>query len=1009
MPNCSGLTKVVTLAFLVAAVAIMSMAASPAAKAQQPNESLPPLVDLSIASEPRDSGSGREVWDIIVRNNLVADFPGTTAATVKVRVSITDDAGINDPVTEVHTIRDVPAGSEATLSFRYPSPKAMVCGSAPVLSRIHAEIIETDPLEPADFRFNNATENVGMFCGSAAFVNGDTGVDVSVSDRSPQPGGATTFTVMAKNYVGPAVDSRLDHNDNQFDVRVKISLSPGLSFGTTTAPAGTTFSTATGIWEVGTLTTTLSGISKSLPVAVNLTADSLAEIPLNERCLTAEVVRAKPWFAWDHSKRLNDTYTACLGKPLFRLNQGEVNLFHYLDCVGVTTAPCTSADTLELVAGKSLEHITPGNSYAQPDELLVHISDPEGRHDGKWRTGTTRAHDNAVADIPGTAVLFMFLSRDYNAYTFAISDVSPKQRPGTLTIIGGSQGTFKLLDADNLTSTSPFNLPADVTNNPYPALLEFGTLGTYKVQITVGATKSSTAYTATGTYTFHVGPMADLEVRDAGASPAVAAGRRGYTVMALNNGRDIPPAVQVTLSGVPEGAEAVPSHGHGSYTQGTCQNGLCEGVWAIGELGSGNYRASGHANEGPTLTLITYETMPAAITATIANTQDYSVCIDSSGDDVDAASEAACTATSGNTWHSTAYLDHIEKNNTAAITARAGSGDGRPDAPMNLRVVETPVGNIVQWEAVATVNRHEVAHYEIEYAEGGWKVLKGDVAGIVYFDMTDTASDRANRAYRVRAVNSFGVPGSWAVPSASGGAALPPSVPANFRATLITDTDVELTWLAAAEHAEGITHYTVEVSDHAGGPWSQLARPNGGDTRYIHGNLPKTGATKHYRIRAHNRSNYSAWAEASVGLATDDTRVETSLRAQRYTTGQGNHGIQVWFDAERTCDPNQPTDRDDPNYIGCLTVIEFREVGSSAWRFGSENFGEYGIVPWDPDAPYFTEGDGRSYAVRLDTAYDVRVCKLTEAKLEAKLAAGAADGTWCVGEAQGRVRVPAGE
>lgn len=232
------------------------------------------------------------------------------------------------------------------------------------------------------------------------------------------------------------------------------------------------------------------------------------------------------------------------------------------------------------------------------------------------------------------------------------------------------------------------------------------------------------------------------------------------------------------------------------------------------------------------------------------------------------------------------------------------------------------------------------------------------------------------------------------------GAAAAPSAPANFRATLVTDTDVELTW-TAIEHGEAITHYTIQASDHAGGPWSSLTRPNADATRWVHSNLPKTGAVKHYRIRAHNRSNYSAWVEASVSLTTPpDDAAPTGLRAQRYTTREGNHGIQVWFTPSYTCDLDA-TD--------CLTLIEFREVGSSAWQFGSESSIDYGIVPWDPDAPYFTQGDGRRYAVRLDAAYDIRVCKLTEAQLEAKHTAGAAEGTWCVGHPTGQLRVPAGE
>ena len=59
--------------------------------------------------------------------------------------------------------------------------------------------------------------------------------------------------------------------------------------------------------------------------------------------------------------------------------------------------------------------------------------------------------------------------------------------------------------------------------------IEFSTLGTYKALYEITGSLSGTTYTDSETYTFHVGPVADLEVRDAGANPEVAAGRRAYT------------------------------------------------------------------------------------------------------------------------------------------------------------------------------------------------------------------------------------------------------------------------------------------------------------------------------------------------------------------------------------------------------------------------------------------------------------------------------------------------
>ena len=59
----------------------------------------------------------------------------------------------------------------------------------------------------------------------------------------------------------------------------------------------------------------------------------------------------------------------------------------------------------------------------------------------------------------------------------------------------------------------------------------------------------------------------------------------------------------------------------------------------------------------------------------------------------------------------------------------------------------------------------------------------------------------------------------------------------------------------------------------------------------------------------------------------------TGLRAQRYTTNQGNHAIEVWLGAY-ACD-------DSPD---CWAIIEYRAAGG-AWQFGSQEQGPYAIVP----------------------------------------------------------------
>ena len=188
-------------------------------------------------------------------------------------------------------------------------------------------------------------------------------------------------------------------------------------------------------------------------------------------------------------------------------------------------------------------------------------------------------------------------------------------------------------------------------------------------------------------------------------------------------------------------------------------------------------------------------------------------------------------------------------------------------------------------------------------------------------------------AYRVRAVNTAGGHGPWSLPSGSVSIAAvlaPPDQPATFLPSLITDSDVQLTW-AAPEDVEAITGYTIQAADHAGGPWTTVARVNGDATRWMHNGLPASGATKHYRVRAHNRFNHSEWATTSVGLKTGEP--PTGLRALRYTTNQGNHAIEVWLGSYACA----------PDATDCWAVIEYRESGG-AWQFGSQGQSDYGIV-----------------------------------------------------------------
>ena len=369
------------LALAALAIALLALLpAAPTAHAQFVDESLPPAADLSIAT---DFQSRTVVfWRFTVRNNIAGNHPATTARIVRVKIVQPNADGVDE--TEIWTIRDLQPGASVTISR-----EAVASGP----HRISAEIIETDPVEPPGFQHNNRTEN---WAWGSGFTNGDAGVGVSVvgADRFPQAGGATTFTVYAVNQFAHDYDvPGNNYVSRQIDVQVKVTLSQGLAFASTQqAPSGTTFDPDTGIWDVGTIEQTPNLDYKSLPVAVNLTDPPLADLPLEERCLTAEVTRAVPWFALHHHKRANDITTVCLGKDRVLLTGGEVPLFSYRDCVGVTAYPCTSDDTLELLAevkpnqpgqldrldgpGTASRDASIAATWVRPEAITVHVQDP---------------------------------------------------------------------------------------------------------------------------------------------------------------------------------------------------------------------------------------------------------------------------------------------------------------------------------------------------------------------------------------------------------------------------------------------------------------------------------------------------------------------------------------------------------------------------------------------------------------------------------------------------------
>ncbi len=278
-----------------------------------------------------------------------------------------------------------------------------------------------------------------------------------------------------------------------------------------------------------------------------------------------------------------------------------------------------------------------------------------------WRTGSASTGSRAAGTIPGVVASIGLPSPDYTAYTFAISSVNTL--PGSLEILNAANTGFTILDPVSKPSLGPINTPATMI----PVLVEFGALGTYVVDITFGATHkaTSTTYNDTGRYTFHVGPVAELEVKAAWNAPGV------FTLTAVNHGPNEAPAARVTVT-PPPGLRFVRSEAsEGSYDPNS-------GVWNIGALEDLGYYRALSGREGATLTIHTeprrgdpsvVNAPNQRITASIENTQDYCVRIKTGGTFNDDLECDGSPVPSGYTQHSTEYYDHRPDNNRVALPA----------------------------------------------------------------------------------------------------------------------------------------------------------------------------------------------------------------------------------------------------------------------------------------------------------------------------------------------------
>ena len=292
---------------------------------------------------------------------------------------------------------------------------------------------------------------------------------------------------------------------------------------------------------------------------------------------------------------------------------------------------------------------------------------------------------------------------------------------------------------------------------------EFGAIGTYVVDYHASASRATDTthanpYCDTLRTVFHVGPMAELGVWDDGdANPDLPSNQVAYTLTLANVGPDGAEAAQALVE-LPDDATSVRTipPGYGTFHAAGTVAGVSHGpywLWDVGELPAADTERTYRRPQGREVTLVVggasagdtatatvsngnghcevgTATLPhvirtedcAAINADTSNSvttaawvldNPYTLCLNYDTTDKvvtevlpKPASETACTATSGNSWHAGTVLDHHQGNNVATLTARAGGADA---SSAGAKTVTTPFTYVtLSWPAATDAAEYRV-------------------------------------------------------------------------------------------------------------------------------------------------------------------------------------------------------------------------------------------------------------------------------------------------------------
>ena len=789
----------------------------------------------------------------------------------------------------------------------------------------------------------SSTQTLDVF--NASQAKGDYAVSVSVDERNPSPGSTVNFTITA-------IHARTIPY-SVIDQKVAIELTEGLaddpegtiSYDPATRAASVIYSN--GVFNIGTRVVTASPRipQHSVTLPIRVSSDAI----VNQQCLTATITGNPPPGPYPGDDDISDNVAkVCLGEPPDEnvvLTSGHADLFTWYDCVSKSSYPCSNEDSLELVVlgmSASAASDAPYEIF-EPGNVIVHVPDPGGRNTSSDSDSSALVWSTGLGDDPATTGDDGFVRQGVyigdNATLLAPGKwgVEPSgetgERTGNLVVNvsgPGAASAWGIYDTgmryeafEFLSEATNGEMYNDVWYLQYQSnvYVEFSALGTYTLTFSATAslnagtpsnTADDTAHTATGTYTFHVGPVAELEVRDGDGSAHVAVDRNALTMLAVNNGPSHSPGARVT--GLPKDAEVI-HISQGSY------DGVA-GVWKIGELEDRDrLKAAGRSEHAM---LVLGATTEETADVTIENSVAYTVCIGSHRSTLDQDNETDCEAVTGASWHTGTVYDYNSGNNTAKITAVKGTGGG---GPSEARFAATPV---LTWGAVPHVNDWPVHRYQVQYLNGdNWLDLAEVPGDQTYFADSDA---RSKPSYRVRALNEAGVPGFWSRPASQVAyrQALPPSPPLNVTAVAGHAGEVVVSWeLPVDDGGSPITYYQVQWSRSGTGGWSNACRSEGpSDLSCTQTGIP-AGETRYYRVAAY-AGGLGDWSDLAVATTIPGVpsapRSLSASRAPQPSGGETILAIRLNWSAPAT-------DNGSPIY---RYHIEYVDYDQSAGRCGTD-------------------------------------------------------------------------